>query len=80
MQLIENLKLEIEKLRLELKEKDEIINSVASLRSELIENVNRTKEYKKQYDVLIEELKKMKEIMNTTVYKGRWRLVKLLIK
>ncbi len=77
---IEALELEIESLKLKLEEKDEIINSVTPLRNELAENVKQVKEYKKQYDTLIQDLKKMKEIINLTVYKGRWKLIKFLIK
>ena len=77
---IESLRLEIDKLKLKIEEKDKIINSVDSLRSELIQNVNESKKYKKEYKKLIEELKNMKKILNKTVYKGRWRLVKFLIK
>lgn len=77
---IDNLKAEIENLNNRLIEKDEIINSVAPLKNELTENINKLKEYRKQYSELIDELKKMKEIVNQTVYKGRWKLIKHLIK
>lgn len=77
---IDDLKLQIEKLKNELKEKDEIINSVTPLRNELTENVNATKKYKEQYKSLIQELKDMKKILNKEVYKNRWWLVKWLLK
>lgn len=77
---IESLKLKNEKLELELKRKDEIINSIASLRDELIQNISEIKEYKKQYKALIDEVRKMKKITNQTVYKGRWKLIRFLIK
>ena len=77
---IDSLKLEIEKLKSKCDEKDKIINSVTPLRNELIENINEIKKHKKEYKMLIEELKKMKKIINQTVYKGRWRLIRLLIK
>ena len=57
-----------------------VINSVASLREELSRNVEEVKKHKNEYKSLIEELRKMKEIINKTVYKGRWRLIKFLIK
>lgn len=78
--MISRLLKENENLKLELKEKDEIINSVASLRSELTENVNVTKKYKEQYKSLIQELKDMKKILNKEVYKNRWWLFKWLLK
>lgn len=77
---IEFLKSENEKLKLQLKEKDEMINSVDKLRKELYQNVSDAKLYKKKYEGLIKELKKMKEVMNQTVFKGRWWLIRLLIK
>lgn len=77
---IEFLKSENEKLQLRLQEKDELINSVDSLRSELTRNINDAKKYKEEYKKIIDELKKMKEIMNQEVYKGRWKLIRLLMK
>lgn len=77
---IKDLESQIQKLQLELEEKNTIINSVSSMREELAQNVTDTKKCKEQYLVLIEELKKMKEIVNQEVYRGRWRLIKHLIK
>ena len=77
---IKTLKFQIEKLKLDIKEKDEIINSVAPLKNELSQNVAEIKKYKEQYRVLIDELRKMKEIINQEVYRGRWKIVKFLIK
>ena len=77
---IDKLKSEIEKLNNKLIEKDEMIDSVAPLRNELSENVNAIKKYKEQYSKLIQELKMMKSIVNQEVYKGRWWLIKLLLK
>ena len=77
---IESLKSQIEKLKIECKEKDNIINSVTPLRNELTKNVNEIKKYKKEYGKLIQELKKMKNITNQTVYKGWWWLIKFLLK
>ena len=78
--MIESLKLENEKLKQEILEKDEMLNSVSYLREELNKNVEEARKYKKEYKQFIEELKMMKSIMNQEVYKGRWRLVKFLIK
>ena len=77
---IESLKMQIDNLVFECQEKDEIINSIEPLRAELTENINKINEYKKQYRDSIDELKKMKDIFNQEVYKGRWNLVKFLIK
>ena len=77
---IESLKLQNEKLKLELQEKDEVINSVTHIREELAKNVAESKKYKEEYGRLIKELKDMKEIINQEVYRGRWNLVRFLIK
>ena len=77
---IESLKKQNEKLSLELEEKNALINSVASLKEELSKNVVDFKNKKEEYGKLIEELKKMKEIMNQEVYKNRWWLIRFLIK
>ena len=79
-QQIEDLKLQNEKLKLELQEKDNVINSVASLRNELSQNVAEIKKGKEEYKRLIGEVKMMKSIMNKEVFKNRWWLIKLLLK
>lgn len=77
---IEELKLQNEILKSKIKEKDELINSVSNLREELIKDAAEVKKYKKEYKKLIDEVRKMKDIINQTVYKGRWWLIKLLLK
>lgn len=77
---IEDLKLQVEKLKLECQKKDEVINSVAPLREELKKEVAEIKKYKMRYKKLIEELRKMKKIINQNLYKGRWWLIKWLLK
>lgn len=77
---IDSLKNEVEKLKLEIKEKDEIISSVNSLRKELSDNINEIKQKKKEYKTLIQELKDMKKIVNQEVYRGRWKIVRWIIK
>jgi ribosomal protein L16 Arg81 hydroxylase len=77
---IESLKNDVQRLEMECKEKDRIIHSVDSLRQELNENVETYKKLKNEYRDLIEELRKMKTIINQEVYRGRWKLIKFLIK
>lgn len=77
---IESLKLEVEKLNFECQKKDDIINSVSSLKNDLTKDIEDIKKYKGEYKRLIEELRNMKKILNQDVYKGRWNLVKFLIK
>lgn len=77
---IESLQSQNEKLKLELQEKDNLINSVSPLKDELTQNIDDVKKYKKEYKKLIQELRKMKEAMNKEVFKGRWWIIKLLLK
>lgn len=77
---IDSMKLQIEELSLDCAKKDETINSITPLRNELIKHIDDIKEYKKEYEELIEELKDMKKIMNQEVYNGKWKLVRFLIK
>lgn len=79
-QEIENLKSQIETLKLKCEEKDEIIMSVEPLRKELTESIKKHKELRIEYENLVKELRIMKKVVNETVYKGRWRLIKFLIK
>lgn len=77
---IKDLKSDNEKLKLELQEKNELINSVASMRKELAQNVAEIKKGKEEYKRLIGEVKMMKSIMNKEVFKNRWWLIRLLLK
>ena len=77
---IESLKTQIDALISLCEDKDKIIYSVDDLRKELAENVEEIKKEKKEYNSLTNDLKLMKKVMNETVFKGRWRLVKFLIK
>ena len=79
-QQIENLKKQNQKLKEKLKEKDEILSSIEPMRIEMKENIEEIKQKKKEYHSLVNELKQMKEILNQEVYRGRWRIVKWLIK
>lgn len=77
---IEDLKSQIEKLNIDIEEKSAIINSIELLKNEMVKSVSNIKKYEVEYRELIQELRKMKEVMNQEVFKGRWKLIKLLIK
>lgn len=77
---IEDLKSQVQKLKLELEEKDKIIDSITHLRNEMLKNVDDIKRYKKEYKELVYEFRKMMEVFNQEVFKGRWKLIKLLMK
>jgi Tfp pilus assembly protein PilO len=77
---IESLQLENEKLKQKLKEKEEIIASVDSMRKEMAENAKEYKRLKNEYSALMQELRQMKKAMDKEFFKNRWWLVRLLIK
>ena len=77
---IEELELQVGKLRLDIEEKNRIIDSVTPMREELKQNIAEAKKYKNEFKKLVDELKQMKEIINQEVYKGRWKIIKFLIK
>lgn len=77
---INSLKLENEKLKQKLKEKDEIIASVEPIRKEMEENAKEHKKLQSEYRGLVQELRQMKMALDKEVFRGRWWLVKLFIK
>ena len=77
---IESLKNKISNLQIENLEKDELINSIEILHKELSEVVEDLKSKRDEYDNLVSELREMKKVINEEVFKGRWSLVKLLMK
>lgn len=77
---IEDLESLVQKLKLEIEEKNNVISSIEPMRKELAENIAEVKQYKNEYKSLIQELKKMKEIVNQEVYRGRWKLIHFLMK
>ena len=77
---IECLKNKISDLEISCEEKDELINSVDSLRLELKEVIDDLKTKRDEYDRLISELFEMRKVFNQDVFKGRWKLIRLLMK
>lgn len=77
---IESLKLQIDALTSLCEEKDKLIYAVDSLRDELTKNIEEIKQKKNEYSSLVNELRDMKKVMNEEFFKGRWRLIKFLIK
>lgn len=77
---IESLKKKVVALEIDCKDKDEIIDSIDSLRIDLKEAVDDIKRKGDAYDKLIDELTEMKKIMNKEVFNGKWNLVRLLLR
>ena len=76
----ESLRSENDELKQKLKEKDEIIKSIEPMRKEMTNSVKEHKRLNCEYQDLVQDLRKMKKALNKEVFKGRWWLVKLLIR
>ena len=77
---INSLKKKISSLEIDSAKKDEIIHSIDTIRDDLSETANELKGKKEEYDELVEELMQMRNVMNQTVFNGRWKLIRLLLK
>ena len=77
---IEKLKSSISELEIDSENRTELIDSITDIRTELYEVIDDLSERREEYTRLIEDLKQMKMVMNQTVFKGKWRLVKLLLR
>lgn len=77
---IQSLISEIEMLKRECEEKDELINCVEPLRNELLQDIADIKSCKEEWKKLLADMKKMKTIMDKNICNGRWWLIRFLIK
>lgn len=77
---IEKLKSSISELEIDSEKRTELIDSITDIRTELYEVIDDLSERREEYTRLIEDLKQMKMVMNQTVFKGKWRLVRLLLR
>lgn len=77
---IESLKKSIEDLNMTCEQKNAIINAIDGFRNDLIEVLQDLDDKRNRYGELINELTEMKRVMNKEVFKGRWNLVRFLLK
>lgn len=77
---IDSLQKQVSLLEIDNVKKDEIINSINALRDDLFETVNELRGKGEEYDKLVAELIQMRNVMNQEVFKGRWKLIRLLLK
>lgn len=77
---IGSLKKQIYDLEIDCDKKDELINSIDSLRVEFDEAIQNIRSKGEAYDALIEELNEMKKIMNEEVFRGKWNIIRLLMR
>lgn len=77
---IEKLKSSISQLEIDSEKRTELIDSITDIRTELYEVIDDLSERREEYTRLIEDLRQMKMVMNQTVFKGKWRLIRLLLR
>ena len=77
---IEKLKSSISELEIDSEKRTELIDSITDIRTELYEVIDDLSERREEYTRLIEDLRQMKMVMNQTVFKGKLRLIKLLLR
>ena len=77
---INYLQKKISDLEIDNAKKDELINLIDVLNNDFLKSVNELKSKSNEYDKLIAELKQMINITNQTVFKGKWKLIRFLLK
>lgn len=77
---IRALKSRINELNITCQQKDEMIESVDKFQQEFMSLIDELKEKKEEYEKLIGEVRAMKKAIDREVFKGRWSIVKWLIK
>ena len=77
---IKALKAKINELDISSKEKDELIHAVEPLQKKLIDAIEIVRSKGEEYDKLIEDVKAMRKIFDKEVFKGRWNIIKFLLK
>lgn len=77
---IESLKQMVSDLQVDCNEKDNVIESIESIRNDLLEIVEELKEKSKECDELINEVIEMRNSIDKYFFKKRWKLIRLLLK
>lgn len=77
---IKSLKAQIDKLNIGCKEKDELINSVEHFQQEFTQILEELRDKKQEYEKILKEIKAMRDALNREVFKGKWSIVKWLIR
>lgn len=77
---IRRLKDKVAKLEEENKQKDDTIASVEPMSDMLQKEIDEVRGKKKEYDRIISDLKEMRNVFNKEVFKGRWNIIKFLMR
>lgn len=77
---INKLKDTITCLEIDRDKKKDLIKTIETIRYEFIKELEEIKSLKEKLKELIEEVLLMRNTINQIVYKGKWNLIRLLIK
>ena len=77
---VDALQKKVSDLEIDNAKKDEIINAINALRNDLFAIVNELNGKSEKFDELFDELMQMRKVINQTVFKGRWKLIRFLLK
>lgn len=77
---IESLKKQVSELKQKCKQKDELIASVEPMRNELKDIISNVRKKSEEYDKLISDVRTMRKVFDKEVFKGRWWIIKRLLK
>ena len=77
---IESLKEQVLKLQNECNEKDKLLHSIDDMRKELESTIESLKEKSREYESLNEDLRQMRKVFDKTAFKGKWNIIKWLMK
>lgn len=80
MDHIEQLHKEIENLQIDCDKKDALIASVNGIKNEFTQILDNLKAKSEEYDKLLGDLKQMRQVINQTYFKGKWKIIKFLLK
>lgn len=77
---IKDMQKEIDRLETRCKEQEKELGSMAYMHDEMASLISELREKVKEYNSYLDEIKKMKAVFNKDLFKGRWNLVKFLVK
>lgn len=77
---IDSLRKKIEELDEACEQKDMLISAIDDMRDEFVGVLQDLKDKRNEYDKLVNELILMKKVMNKEVFKGKWNIIRFLLK
>lgn len=77
---IDRLRKKIGSLDEACEQKDMLISAIDDMRDEFVGALQDLKDKRNEYDKLVNELILMKKVMNKEVFKGKWNIIRFLLK